>query len=225
VSPAASPVAGQNDLQLYVNTSTGDVSLMNTAATTTAFTAYNIDVLNNATNVLLVGNPADHTKGSGPTGVAPRTKAPPYTGELLLSETATTGTSSANYNSSAAAYGNNPVTWKTVQDGFNGNQSAFGLAESFTATTVSDEITIPVNGSIDLGDIFNTLGSQSDLQFTWSPETSSGGNSLQTPYSGTIDYVGGAPTPEPGMLGMLGLGGIAMMRRRRKTAGNGTSQA
>ena len=34
-------------------------------------------------------------------------------------------------------------------------------------------------------------------------------------YNAELDYVGNAVMPEPGMLGLLGLGGIMMMRRRR----------
>jgi hypothetical protein len=34
-------------------------------------------------------------------------------------------------------------------------------------------------------------------------------------YNGEVDYVGNTVMPEPGTLGLLGLGGIMMMRRRR----------
>jgi len=35
-------------------------------------------------------------------------------------------------------------------------------------------------------------------------------------YNGEVDYVGNTVMPEPGTLGLLGMGGIMMMRRRRK---------
>jgi hypothetical protein len=82
---------------------------------------------------------------------------------------------------------------------------------------VTATITIPVNGSVDLGNIFNTLASQSDLTFEWEPATASGANQSTTLYSsGTIDYIGGSSTPEPGTLGILGVGGVMMMRRGRR---------
>jgi len=34
-------------------------------------------------------------------------------------------------------------------------------------------------------------------------------------YNGEVDYVGNTVMPEPGTLGLLGMGGIMMMRRRR----------
>jgi hypothetical protein len=45
-------------------------------------------------------------------------------------------------------------------------------------------------------------------------------------FNGTVDYLGsGGPTPEPGTLGIVGLAGVMMMRRRqnastKKTASN-----
>jgi len=225
VAPALSPAPtvsnGSLDLQLHVNASSGDVTLSDANQTSAvSFVSYTILVNDKSINTLLVGNPADKSKGTGPTGVAPRTKSPPFTGEKLLAET---NTSNASYNSSAAAIENSngngvsPSAWTTALDGFNGAQSAFGLIENFSSAGVTATITIPVNGSVDLGNIFNTLASQSDLTFEWEPATASGANQSTTLYSsGTIDYIGGSSTPEPGTLGILGVGGVMMMRRGRR---------
>jgi hypothetical protein len=92
---------------------------------------------------------------------------------------------------------------------------------TFTATpgrSAANTVTIPIGGAIDLGNIFSTVNgaSQTDLTFTWAPEDAAGGDSTTT-YNGLVDYVG---TPEPGTLGILGIGGVMMMRRRRKAAGS-----
>ena len=192
------------DLQLFVNLDGGDVSLDNFASGPTQFTEYSIFVLDKSTRTLLVGNPADVSKGTGPANLAPRTKTPPYTKELLLAEASP---SSPSYNSSAAALGNTPSTWSVLQDGYNGATSSFGLAEQPSIEGVSDAITIPAGGSIDLGTIFNTFASHTDLQFKWSPATSDGGNYTGNPYTGTVDY--GYPVPEPGGLGQLVLNRVS----------------
>jgi hypothetical protein len=224
VSRSISPsfaVAGADDLQLNVNTQTGDVTLVNYAATSTAFTAYNINVIDSSSNVLLVGNPAD---GNG-TGINQSTQDPtppntegqtgPFTQEMFL--TAPSG--DPNYNSSAAALGNNPARWSIFLDGYNGHATAFGLSEAPSGTQ-ADAITLPVSGSIDLGHIFVTLASQTDLQFTWQPTTAEGGNqgSGGTTYAGLVDYMNGSTAPEPGTLGCFGLGGVMLLRRRRLAA-------
>ena len=69
-------------------------------------------------------------------------------------------------------------------------------------------------GTYDLGDIFKNVGGTQDLTFGWAD---SGGADVFPQSTAYIDYMGGSPTPEPGMLGILGLGGVMMMRRRRKT--------
>jgi hypothetical protein len=58
------------------------------------------------------------------------------------------------------------------------------------------------------------------FQFSETVGNTSGGDPVNgTTYSGLVDYVGGSsPTPEPGTLGILGLGGVMMMRRRRRQA-------
>jgi hypothetical protein len=211
------PAPSSTDLQLVVNVATGDVSLTNSAAQQTLFTGYNIKVIDGTINTLLVGNPADVGKGTGAQGLPPYTRAAPYTKELLLTEYKP---NSPNYNTSAAALGNNPFAWQVAQDGYNTQTSAFGLAESYLKPGTSDAITIPIGGSVDLGTIFNTLASHTDLQFSWSPATSTGANYQGNPFTGIVDYVGGTVTPEPGTLGILGLGGVMMMRRRRRSAGN-----
>jgi hypothetical protein len=89
VAPALSPAPtvsnGSLDLQLHVNASSGDVTLSDANQTSAvSFVSYTILVNDKSINTLLVGNPADKSKGTGPTGVAPRTKSPPFTGEKLL---------------------------------------------------------------------------------------------------------------------------------------------
>jgi hypothetical protein len=198
--------------------------LVNEATTTTAFTAYSIIVNNSSTNTLLVGNPTDKNLATGPNGIFPRISTNPKTTELTLTEQ---NANSPNYNTSAAAIltaggegnGNGPASWSVDIDGYNANQSAFGLAEGPAQSGTSDTITLAVNGSIDLGHIFSLSAAgtpQSDLTFTWQPDTSAGNNQGAggTTYTGMIDTVS---APEPGTLGILAMGGVMMMRRRRKT--------
>jgi hypothetical protein len=215
-------VAPAGDLQLYVYLATGDVRLVNTNQTqSTPFTSYEITVNDKSTNVLTVGNPQDGlgTGYNGTTGApyAPNTfgQTGPFTNEMFL----TAAQGDPNYNSSAAAYGSTPSKWAIVLDGYNSHApgtsgSAFGLWESFAAVGTSDVVTIPVGGSIDLGNIFNNLASTTDLTYDWSPATVTGANSGTTYDNASIDYIP-ASTPEPGTLGILGLGGVMMMRRRR----------
>jgi hypothetical protein len=229
VSPNISTrVAPAGDLQVDVYLGVGgvvdDVKLVNTNPTlTTPFTSYSISVNDSSPNVLKVGNPND-TLGTGVSAdgnntlYAPNTagQTGPFTQEMLL--TAPVG--DPNYNSSTANIGSNPAKWNVEIDGYNSNApgsagQAFGLAEGPLKKSTSDVVTIPVGGSIDPGDIFNNLASQTDLTFNWSPATSSGGNSTTTYTSNTvIDYIP-VSTPEPGTVGILGLGGVMMMRRRR----------
>jgi hypothetical protein len=231
VTPPQVASNSASDLKLVVNTSNGDVSLADANPNVAvSFTSYTILVNDNTINTLVVGNPSDTSKATGPAKVLPRVKnnPGPFTSEKLLSET---NSSSGNYNSSAAALeATDGITdpqvtasaWSTALDGFNPNQSAFGLIENWGSTTVTATITIPVGGSVDLGNIFNTLASQTDLTFDWEPANTVVGTGTETPnwtgqpYLGaSIDYVG-SPTPEPGTLGILGLGGVMMMRRRRR---------
>jgi hypothetical protein len=211
VSPDVSPVAPSGALQLVVNPSNGNVSIVNTASTPTAFTSYNIKVLDGSSNVLLVGNPSDAIANEGGTG------NPPFTGELVLADTHVGG---ANYNTDAASDGSTPSAWSLQLDGENTSGNGFGLAEgpaSFIATpgrgSTVNTVNIPVGGAISLGSIFSTLGgvSQSDLSFFWTPEDSAGGDT-SAGYTQAPEYV---QTPEPATLGILGLGGVMMMRRRR----------
>jgi hypothetical protein len=208
------PVAPSGALQLVVNPSNGNVSIVNTASTPTAFTSYNIKVLDGTSNVLLVGNPADIIANEGGTG------NPPDTGELVLADTHVGG---ANYNVNAASYGSSPAAWSLSLDGENGGGNGFGLAEgplTFTATptrgSVVNTLTIPAGQSISLGSIFSTLGgvSQTDLSFFWTPEDAAGGDT-SAGYTQAPEYLS---TPEPASLGILGLGGVMMMRRRRSGA-------
>jgi fibronectin-binding autotransporter adhesin len=214
LSPNVSyPIAGPTDLQLVVNTSTGNVSMVNKASTPTAFTAYNIKVLDGSSNVLLIGNPSDAIANEGGTG------NPPNTGELVLADTHVGG---ENYNSSAAAYGSSPSLWALEVDGENTSGNGFGLAEAGASNITSpaarnpaNTVTIPVGGSISLGNIFSTLAgiSQTDLSFSWAPENSAGGDTTTT-YTETADYI--SSTPEPGSVALLAVGSFGLLAKRRR---------
>jgi hypothetical protein len=98
------------------------------------------------------------------------------------------------------------------------------LAEGQNSTTYNstspssfDTIQLTAGQSIDLGDVFNVTSGVKDLTFEFSEPNANGGDpTTGTTYDGAV--VNYLPVPEPTTLGMLGLGGIAMMRRRRRTA-------
>ena len=95
-----------------------------------------------------------------------------------------------------------------------------GEAARFTHGTAStyDTINIPAAGTIDFGDIYNTVVKNNDITFAFSEAdpTNAGNPVTGSTYNGEVDYVGNTVMPEPGTLGLLGMGGIMMMRRRRK---------
>ena len=78
-----------------------------------------------------------------------------------------------------------------------------------------DTILLTAQQTIDLGDVFNVTGGVKDLTLEFSePNTQTGDPTTGTTYDGAVvSYI---PVREPTMLGLLGLGGLAMMRRRRK---------
>jgi hypothetical protein len=120
----------------------------------------------------------------------------------------------------------NSLSWNCVNYTTITNTSN-NISESQTAGASSDSNPLEDNyngqnpgdtnniapGTYDLGDIFAGLGGSQDLQFSWSD---AGLATTFKPSAGTVvDYIGGSPTPEPASLGILGLGGVMMMRRRR----------
>jgi hypothetical protein len=96
------------------------------------------------------------------------------------------------------------------------NSTTYNASES----TTFDTIHLTAGQSIDLGDVFNVTSGVKDLTFEFSePNVNGGDPTTGTTYDGAaVNYV---PVPEPTTLGLLGLGGLAMMRRRRAGFGVG----
>jgi len=180
------------DLKLEVNTVTGDVYALATA--TTALTGY--DIFDKSGNLLDSGDPNTDLN------------------ERLLSQPSTTTLGNQTTFRNATNY----KLWATILDNTStlAEGSNNGKLKQGTASTY-DTINIPANGTIDFGDIYNTVAHNNDITFAFSEAdpTNAGNPVTGSTYNGEVDYVGNTVMPEPGMLGVLGLGGTLMMRRRR----------
>jgi hypothetical protein len=90
-----------------------------------------------------------------------------------------------------------------------------------------DDISLPSGGSIDFGNVYDKVGNAQKLSFSFSEGDPTNNNNPVTgnyTFNGTVDYLGsGSPTPEPGTLGIVGLAGVMMMRRRRKGSTKATA--
>jgi len=178
------------DLTLDVNVSTGDVYAV--ASATTALTGY--DIFDKSGNLKDSGDPNTDLN------------------ERLLSQPSTTTLGNQTTFRNATNY----KLWATILDNTStlAEGSNNGKLKQGTASTY-DTINVPSNGTIDFGDIFNTLSNDEDITFAFSEAdpTNAGNPVTGSTYNGQVVYVG---IPEPATLGMLGLGGVLAMRRGRR---------
>ncbi len=89
-------------------------------------------------------------------------------------------------------------------------QNGFG-----THSSRDDTINIPAGGTIDFGDIFNTAASQQDLTFDFA-EAGTEPTNGPTYYGAEVDYV---TTPEPATVGLVSMGVVGALARRRRRCG------
>jgi autotransporter-associated beta strand protein len=146
------------------------------------------------------------------------------TGDISMQATTTMGLTLYNIvdasktliKTAALLISKSSTNWQVIK-----NTSSI-LAEGQNSTTYNatssssfDTIQLTAGQSIDLGDVFNVTSGVKDLTFEFSePNTNGGDPTTGTTYDGAaVNYV---PVPEPTTLGLLGLGGLAMMRRRRR---------
>jgi len=124
-----------------------------------------------------------------------------------------------------ASFGGQPLTYRNSTNyklwSAPLNRSS-GLAEgensnSYTAgvTSTYDTVNIPAGGTIDFGQIY---GGVADLTFQYSTANGTTGDpTTGTPYYNVeVDYIGGAPTPEPASVSLLAIGAVGMLARRRR---------
>ncbi len=127
--------------------------------------------------------------------------------DKLLSVGSTSGGNTNVYETSGTYVDWFKITETASQVAEGQQQNGFG-----THSSRDDTINIPAGGTIDFGEIYNTAASIQDLTFDFA-EAGTEPTNGPTYYGAEVDYV---TTPEPAALGVLGLSGIVMMRRRRK---------
>ena len=169
LSPSLSlgPTFSKSDLNLEVNTVTGDVYLL--ASTAVAFTGYTIS------------DPSAHLLGatSSPDPAKLLSVSPGNNGNTTSYETAGTY-----------------LNWNKISE--TGNQMSEGQNNNGYGNHSSrdDTINIPAGGTIDFGDIYNTAVNTQDISFDFAEAGTTPTNGPAY-YGAEVDYVGGAPTPEP----------------------------
>jgi hypothetical protein len=167
LSPATTPAAP--GLTLDVNTATGDVSLLATAAI--ALTRYNI------------ADPSGSLLDSG--------HANGGHNELLLSTSASRGGNRTTFRSST-----NYANWSTFQDDGHGLSQGQNLGDFKKGKSGRyDTIFLAAGQSIDLGDIFNTTAGVKDLTLQYAVANPITGDPLSgsTYKNAAVDYI--QPTP------------------------------
>jgi hypothetical protein len=217
----AAPTPTASDVQILVNITTGDVKIFdNTSGNTSVLSGYEID---SPSGSLI---PFSQNRSGITSNYA-----------LESNKGGSTGQPTPNPNAVNNAVNNEPVGSSSSdptgsQGAGNGGYDNFvkvsNVSTAISEASPSDSYQDPLynsantdlpsltNGGFDLGDIFKGLGEGGveDLTFKWSDAFRSDG-SVDTfePYNGTVvDY-----TPEPASLGLIGLAGVAMLRRRRRT--------
>jgi hypothetical protein len=184
-----SPDLAKTDLKLEVNTITGDVYVVATAAA--AFTGYTIS------------DPSAHLLG-GSTSPDP---------DKLLSVAAGNGGSTNVYETSGTYVDWFKITETASQVAEGQQQNGFG-----THSSRDDTINIPAGGTIDFGDIYNTAAAQQDLTFDFA-EAGTEPTNGPTYYGAEVDYISSStPEPASASLLAIGALGMLGRRRRRRPA-------
>jgi autotransporter-associated beta strand protein len=189
ISPAASIGPDLAKTDLKLEVNTTTGDVYVLATASAAFTGYTIS------------DPSAHLLG-GSTSPDP---------DKLLSVSASNGGNTNVYETSG-----NYVNWFKITE--TASQVAEGQQQNGFGTHSSrdDTINIPAGGTIDFGEIYNTASAQQDLTFDFA-EAGTEPTNGPTYYGAEVDYIT-STTPEPATLGLLGLGGLAMLRRRRRSA-------
>jgi autotransporter-associated beta strand protein len=187
ISPAASIGPDLAKTDLKLEVNTTTGDVYVLATASTAFTGYTIS------------DPTAHLLG-GSTSPDP---------DKLLSVAAGSGGNTNVYETSGTYADWFKITETASQVAEGQQQNGFG-----THSSRDDTINIPAGGTIDFGEIYNTAAAQQDLTFDFA-EAGTEPTNGPTYYGAEVDYIASS-TPEPATLGLLGLAGAMLARRRRK---------